>query len=147
GRDGREDWGWSGSGMAGAEFHLPEPPEQMRAMCFVSCQDREAQVDRARPFAWSRNLDSLDPLDAGAQLVSVMSTHLVVRVEARQESRGQSRLVRGEACDREIWLEARDAEPEEGHVIQKPVARGPEHGRVRQRARDGDADCPSRRPW
>src|SRR4030095_1776332 len=114
-------------GRARADFRLPEPPEQMRAMRLVPCQDREAQVDWAGLFAWSRNLDSLDPLDAGAQLVSVASANLVVRVEAREEPRGQPRLVRGEARDREIRFEARGAELEEGRVIQEPIARRPEH--------------------
>src|SRR5262245_10080706 len=65
-------------GCARADSRLPQPPEQMRAMRLVPDQDREALVDRAGPFAWSRNLDSLDPLDAGAQLVGVASANLVV---------------------------------------------------------------------
>src|SRR4029453_10273946 len=104
-------------GRARADLRLPEPPEQMRAMRLVPCQDREAQVDRVGLFAWSRNLDSLDPLDAGGELVSVASTNRVVRVEARQESRGQPCLVCRKARDREIRIEARGAEPEEGHGI------------------------------
>src|SRR5437899_7843663 len=101
-------------GRARADSRIPEPPEQMRAMRRVPRQDREAQVDGTGPFAWSRNLDPLDPLDTGAQLVRVVSANLVVRVEAGEEPRGQPRLVRGEARDREIRLEARGAVLAEG---------------------------------
>src|SRR5262245_14520348 len=40
-------------GRARADFRIPELPEQIRTMCLVACQNREAQVNWAGPFAWS----------------------------------------------------------------------------------------------
>src|SRR5437879_1021078 len=67
---------------ARADARPPQPREQARTVRPVPRQDGEAQVDGAGPVDRTRNLDPFDALDSRAQLVGVISSNLVVRVEA-----------------------------------------------------------------
>src|SRR5262245_61303444 len=97
-------------GRVRADARLPQPPEEVRTMRPIPGQDGKAQVNRTGPIYRSRNLDALDALETCAQLIGMVSPNLVVRVEAGEDPRGQSGLVRGEARDLEIRIEAGGAE-------------------------------------